>query len=70
MMTPQERDAWELYCEETSGDMDVRDYWCDLPEPVQKMYLEKAKKARDYWNDLPEAARKTYLETLRKPNRA
>lgn len=34
--------AWALYCEETSGDMDVRDYWEQLPKRVQDIYLHKA----------------------------
>ncbi len=37
-----EEQAWLLYCEDTAGDMDVRDYWEQLPERVQKIYLTKA----------------------------
>lgn len=37
-----EDQAWLLYCEDTAGDMDVRDYWEQLPEHVQKIYLTKA----------------------------
>jgi hypothetical protein len=34
--------AWELYCNETAGSMDVRDFWEELPETVQQLYLQKA----------------------------
>jgi hypothetical protein len=40
-LTPQEEAAWKLYCEETAGDMDVRDYWSQLPRHVREMYLAK-----------------------------
>jgi hypothetical protein len=33
--------AWELYCQETDGSMDVRDHWEDLPDYVQQIYLQK-----------------------------
>jgi hypothetical protein len=36
-----ERTAWELYCKETAGDMDVRDFWWELPVDVQLLYLDK-----------------------------
>lgn len=38
--TPEQK-AWELYCEETKGGLDVKDFWEDLSETVQKIYLEK-----------------------------
>lgn len=34
--------AWEIYCRETAGDFDVCDYWSDLSERVQAIYLAKA----------------------------
>ncbi len=34
--------AWNLYCEETVGDMDVRDSWEELPPSVQIHYLTLA----------------------------
>ena len=34
--------AWSLYCEDTSGDMDVRDFWDELPSHVQAHYITKA----------------------------
>lgn len=37
--------AWQLYCAETAGDMDVRDHWSQLSQKVQHVYLEKADKA-------------------------
>ena len=33
--------AWETYCEETAGSMDVRDFWCELPAHVQRRYLRQ-----------------------------
>lgn len=44
LLTPREQRAWKLYCEETSGRLDVRDFWEELPFQVQKIYLEKAVK--------------------------
>lgn len=32
-------EAWNLYCEETAGDMDVRDSWEELPPNAQIRYL-------------------------------
>ena len=34
--------AWELYCFETQGGMDVRDFWDELPKYVREMYLKMA----------------------------
>lgn len=34
--------AWEIYCEDTAGSMDVRDYWEQLPLEVQTIYIAKA----------------------------
>lgn len=36
-----EAKAWKLYCDETAGSMDVRDFWQELPLYVQHIYLEK-----------------------------
>ena len=33
--------AWKKYCEDTAGDMDVRDFWEELPESVQQRYIAK-----------------------------
>lgn len=38
----QER-AWELYCADTAGGMDVRDFWQELPTYVQGIYLRLAR---------------------------
>lgn len=35
--------AWELYCEETAGDMHVADFWEELPGYVQRIYLGKVR---------------------------
>lgn len=34
--------AWKLYCDDTRGGMDVRDFWEELPMKVQTFYLNKA----------------------------
>lgn len=33
--------AWDRYCEETKGDMDVRDSWDQLPNDVKQLYCRK-----------------------------
>lgn len=40
-LTKDERAAWKLYCKETAGDMDVRDSWEELPEYIQRIYLDR-----------------------------
>lgn len=40
-MTRDEALAWELYCDETAGGMDVRDFWHELPQRVQSLYIDK-----------------------------
>lgn len=42
-MTEIEVTAWELYCKQTAGSMDVRDFWHELPAHVQKLFIDKAK---------------------------
>lgn len=42
-MTELEHKAWNLYCDETAGSIDVRDFWAELSKSVQKVYLQKAK---------------------------
>ena len=37
--------AWKLYCEETAGSMDVRDFWEELNPKIQKIYLDKAEQS-------------------------
>ena len=39
--TALEEAAWELYCEETAGDLDVRDYWDQLSVSVKIIYISK-----------------------------
>jgi hypothetical protein len=41
----REQRAWELYCAETAGDMDVRDFWWELPAKVRMRYLDKVDNA-------------------------
>lgn len=38
-----EEKAWTLYCKETAGSMDVKDFWQEVPLYVQHIYLEKVK---------------------------
>jgi hypothetical protein len=38
--------AWEFYCQETAGTMDVRDFFEDLAPNVRDMFLVKAVSAR------------------------
>ena len=40
-LTPAEEAAWRLYCDETKGSMDVRDFWDDLSPRVKAHYLNK-----------------------------
>jgi hypothetical protein len=35
--------AWQLYCDETKGDMHVADFWEELPARVQNVYIQLAK---------------------------
>ena len=44
-MSRLEQIAWDLYCEETAGSMDARDFWRELSTPVQQLYLRKAQQA-------------------------
>lgn len=41
-MPALEQRAWEIYCEETAGDMDVRDFWEELPQVIKNHFLAKA----------------------------
>lgn len=34
--------AWEIYCRETAGDAHVADFWGELPDYVQQLYVVKA----------------------------
>lgn len=40
-MSDHEKRAWELYCKETAGSADARDFWDDLPPKVRDLYLRK-----------------------------
>ena len=59
-MNEHEQAAWALYCAETAGGMDVRDFWHELSPAMKAHYLERSKP----WiaNIFPEdsAARKEY----------
>ena len=37
----RQRLAWGIYCRETAGSMDARDFWEDLPPRVQAIFLAK-----------------------------
>ena len=41
-MTEHENAAWALYCTETAGDMDVRDFWHELSPAMQAHYLARS----------------------------
>jgi hypothetical protein len=40
-LTPREQQAWDLYCRETAGSMDCRDYWSSLPKKVQELFIAR-----------------------------
>lgn len=39
--SPDIERAWQLYCKETAGGMDVRDFWHELSEEMQQYYLKR-----------------------------
>ena len=41
MVWEYEQKAWELYCKETAGDMNVVDFWSELSSEVQDIYFKK-----------------------------
>lgn len=41
-MTAHEERAWQLYCRETAGSMDVKDFWSELSPSVQRIFLDKS----------------------------
>jgi len=45
-LTPEQEQAWQLYCKETAGDMDVRDFWHELPPHVQQIFLDKVARTK------------------------
>lgn len=40
-LTEQEQAAWELYCDETEGSFSARDFWYELPDLLQELYLAR-----------------------------
>lgn len=40
-LTLHEQAAWEQYCWETRGTMDVKDHWSELSSKVQEHFLDK-----------------------------
>ncbi len=42
-LTELEQAAWELYCDDTAGGMDVKDFWWKLSVEVRVEYLHKAR---------------------------
>ncbi|AKE44882.1 hypothetical protein AU106_gp251 [Sinorhizobium phage phiM9] len=46
-MSELEEKAWELYCDETKGDIDVADFWHQLSSRVRELYLKKAELETD-----------------------
>lgn len=41
-LSPLQKRAWEMYCEETAGSADARDDWSQLPHRVRDIFLRKA----------------------------
>ena len=41
-MSAHEQAAWELYCAETAGGCDVRDFWHELSPAMQSHYLARS----------------------------
>jgi hypothetical protein len=46
-LTAAEEAAWRLYCDETAGGMDVRDFWEELCPRVKAYYLNKVYAAQN-----------------------
>lgn len=42
-MNTSEKKAWELYCKETAGSMDVRDHWEELSAHMQRHYKRRVR---------------------------
>lgn len=42
-MNEHEQKAWDLYCEETAGGMDVRDFWSELSPAMREHFLARAR---------------------------
>lgn len=38
-MTELETKAWERYCEDTAGSMDVKDFWEELSPTIRSHYM-------------------------------
>lgn len=38
-----EQAAWDLYCLETKHDLDVKDFWEELSQKIQQLYIKKVK---------------------------
>ena len=39
--TEEESKAWELYCEDTKGCFNTKDFWWELSAEVQQIYMER-----------------------------
>jgi hypothetical protein len=42
--------AWEIYCRETAGSMNVQDFWEQLSTHVKAIYLRKADDTANTFN--------------------
>jgi hypothetical protein len=52
-ITAREQMAWDYYCYDTRGDMDVRDFWWELPAKTQEYYMAlTAKKWEEAQDDV------------------
>ena len=52
-MKSNETKAWELYCKETAGSMDVKDFWNELSPSIQQRYLDKVKLSDPTYIEFP-----------------
>lgn len=56
--------AWQIYCRETAGGLDVADYWEQLPPHVKAGYLNKAKEEQSMVGHYPEAGHLHIMESV------
>ena len=45
-LTAEEHLAWQLYCRTTAGCMSARDFWHELPNSLQQVFLSRVRHAR------------------------
>jgi len=45
-LTKEEQQAWQLYCETTKDCLSARDFWHELPNSLQQVFLSRVRHAR------------------------